>query len=170
MKITNIQQYIKFDSGLKKLLSCIVFSILLGSQQAFSNVESQYLICFKPSDPEGIKFIPLMYYIENGRVKSYVLDKQITNKSIIASQKEYRVKRAVDKKYKISGKKYIFWQEDNLTFLYNRDLSILRTRVLDEDQDSYNCRSHSSKNRFIRQVKKWKKLQNLREPLKPNKG
>ena len=45
-----------------------------------------------------------MYYLENGRVKSYILDKQITNKSIIASDKEYRVKRKVDEKYNISGK------------------------------------------------------------------
>ncbi len=169
MKNTNIYQHIKFYSGLKKCLPCIVFSILLSPQQAFSGVESQYLICFKPSDPEGVEFIPLMYYLENGRVKSYVLDKQITNKSIIASHREYRVKRNVDEKYKISGEKYIFWQEDNLTFLYNIDLSILRTRVLDEDQDSYTCKSHSSKNSFIRQVKKWKKLQNLREPLQPYK-
>ena len=170
MKITNIYQYIKTYLGYKKLFSYVLFSIFLGPQQAFSNIENQYLICFEPSDPEGIEFIPLMYYLENGRVKSYILDKQITNKSIIASDKEYRVKRKVDEKYNISGKKYIFWQEDDLTFLYNKDLSILRTRVLDEDKDSYNCRSHSSKNSFIRQVKKWKKLQNLREPLKPYKG
>ena len=169
MKITSIYKYIKLYSGRKKLFSCLLFSIFLGPHQVFSNVESQYLICFEPSDPKGIEFIPLMYYLENGRVKSYVLEKQVTNKSIIASHREYRVKRKVDEKYKISGKKYIFWQENDLTFLYNKDLAILRTRVLDEDQDSYTCASHSSKNNFIRQVKKWKRLKNLREPLKPYK-
>ena len=76
MKITNIYHYIKIYLGYKKLFSCILFSIFLGPQQAFSNVENQYLICFEPSDPEGIEFIPLMYYLENGRVKSYILDKQ----------------------------------------------------------------------------------------------
>ena len=148
-----------------------LFSFLLltlSPPPAFSNIEDHYLICFQPDDLEGINFIPLMYYFENDRVKSYVLDKQITNKSIIASQREYRVKRKVDERYRLSGKKYIYWQERDLTFLYNKELSVLRTRILDENKDSYKCKSYTSKNGFIRQVKKWRKLQNLREPIRPH--
>ena len=61
MKITNIYQYIEIYLDYKRLFPCILFSIFLCPQQAFSNLENQYLICFEPSDPEGIEFIPQIH-------------------------------------------------------------------------------------------------------------
>ena len=161
--IRNIQKIRKLFSDKPSLKACLIclFLITEPSQADFGN---NYLICFKSEDLDGLIFKPLMYYFEEGRVKSYVLNKQITNDSIIASQKEYKVERNINEKYNNSGEKFIYWQEKNLTFLYNKTNNILRTRVLDIDKDSFVCAAYSSKNSFIKQVKKWKKLENLREP------
>jgi len=145
-------------------LPTLFLAFSLTSALSFANFEESYLICFKKEDLDGLFFQPLMYYFENGRAKSYVLNKQITNDSIVASHKEYRVEKNVDEKYKTSGKKFVYWQEENLTFLYNLETNALKTRLLDEDRDIFSCTPYSSKNHFIRQVKKWKKLRNLREP------
>ena len=145
-------------------LSTLFLVFSLTSALSFANFEKNYLICFKKEDLDGLFFQPLMYYFEDGRAKSYVLNKQITNDSIVASHKEYRVERNVDEKYKTSGKRFVYWQEENLTFLYNLETNTLKTRLLDEDKEIFRCTPYSSKNSFIRQVKKWRKLHNLREP------
>ena len=148
--------------GLFQSILFLLFSI--SSSLSSANFEENYLICFKHDDLDGLFFQPLMYYFDEGRIKSYILNKQITNDSIVASQKEYRVERNVDEQYKTSGQKFVYWQEENLTFLYNLKTKTLKTRLLDDDRDLFHCTAYSSKNRFIRQIKKWRKLHNLREP------
>ena len=91
----------------------------------------------------------------------------MTKKSILASQKEYFVENNVDQKYKASGKNFIFWQQGKLTYLYNKTVNSLKIRRLDQDKNIYACTTYSSKNNFIRQVMKWKKLHNLREEIIP---
>ena len=152
---------------IKTLHYIIIILLFLFSEISVANFDDNNLICCHPDDSAGLTHQPLMYYFENGRVRSYVLNKKMTKKSILASQKQYLVEKNVDKKYKPSGRRFIFWHQGKLTYLYNKTTNTLKIRRLDQDKDIYACTVYSSKKDFLMQVKKWGKLHNLREEITP---
>ena len=142
----------------------LTFIIFFTAQSALSGTyDNKHLICLKELDPKGEIFNPLMYFFEQKRVKSYSLDEKITNESILASEKQYLLRKKINTKYNQSGKNFIYWQEQGLSYILNKKKNILKIRRLDKDVESLLCKVHETKTDFLIEVAKWKKLVNLRK-------